>query len=48
MSLVPGGIREDLSLIADIVEPGARVRIWGVLTVVDDFREVKAQRVEML
>lgn len=25
MSLVPGGIREDLRLIADIVEPGARV-----------------------
>ena len=27
---------------------GARVRIWGVLTIVDDFREVKAHRVEKL
>lgn len=27
---------------------GTRVRIWGVLSVVDDLREVKAQRVEAL
>lgn len=27
---------------------GTRVRIWGVLTIVDDFREVKAHRVEKL
>jgi hypothetical protein len=27
---------------------GTRVRIWGVLSIVDDFREVKAQRVEPL
>lgn len=27
---------------------GTRLRIWGVLTVVDDFREVKAHRVEKL
>lgn len=27
---------------------GARLKIWGVLTVVNGFREVKAQRVEIL
>jgi hypothetical protein len=27
---------------------GTRVRIWGVLSIVDDFREVKAHRVEKL
>jgi hypothetical protein len=27
---------------------GTRVRIWGVLSIVDDFREVKAQQVEIL
>lgn len=27
---------------------GTRVRVWGVLSVVDDFREVKARRVEVL